>query len=99
MWNLDSYSNSNTLESHSSWIRALVTDKVLLTMYYVQLTMYYLLCALVTDKVLLTMYYVLLTMCYLLCTTDYVPLTMYHLLCALVTDTTDYVRLIMFYEY
>ena len=28
VWNLDSYSNSTTLESHSSWIRALVTDKV-----------------------------------------------------------------------
>ena len=27
VWSLDSYSNSNTLESHSSWIRALVTDK------------------------------------------------------------------------
>ena len=27
MWNLDSYSTSTTLESHSSWIRALATDK------------------------------------------------------------------------
>ena len=27
MWNLDSYSNTTTLESHTSWIRALVTDK------------------------------------------------------------------------
>ena len=27
VWNLDSYSNTTTLESHTSWIRALVTDK------------------------------------------------------------------------
>ena len=27
VWNLDSFSNSHTLESHSSWIRALATDK------------------------------------------------------------------------
>ena len=41
VWNLDSYSNSNTLESHSSWIRALVTDKVQRhTSYWWALTMH-----------------------------------------------------------
>ena len=30
VWNLDSYSNSHSLESHTSWIRALATDKEVL---------------------------------------------------------------------